>query len=109
MLHARFDERGDALIVTPFTRRLDAELAPDFAAVVGEHARGRRLVVVSLAHVSALDASGLASLLAVLKHMAPGGALRLLHVRPAVRTLLEATFLDELFPAFDDADAALRA
>jgi anti-anti-sigma factor len=109
MLHARFDERGEALLVTPFARRLDAKLATHFTAVVGERARGRRLVVVSLVHVVAIDASGLASLVAILKRMAPGGTLRLLHVPSAVRTLLEATFLDELFPAFDDADTALRA
>lgn len=109
MLHARFEDRGGALVVTPYARRLDAALARDLHDVIGEHARGRRVVVVSLAHVESLDASALAALVAALRGLGPGGTLRLAHVRPAVRSLLDATFLDELFPSYSDADEAARA
>jgi hypothetical protein len=40
--------------------------------------------------------------------MPPGATVRLAHARPAVRSLLEATLLDELLPAYEDATAALR-
>ena len=109
MLSARFEISGDALLVTPLSRRLDAATAPEFLAIVDGHVAGRRLVVVSLAHVDALDATGLAALLTVLKRMAPGGTLRLAHAGPRVRALLASTFLDEVLPAYADASAALRA
>lgn len=108
MLRVRFELSGDALVVTPFARRLDASAAAEFVAAVRDPVSSRRLVVVSLAHVGAVDASGLAALVTTLKLMPPGAALRLAHARPAVTALLEATLLDELLPAFEDPAAALR-
>jgi anti-sigma B factor antagonist len=109
MLRARLETSGDALVVTVFCRRLDARSAPDFLAAVQDQVRGRRVVVVSLAHVAEVDASGLAALVATLKLMPPGATLRLAQARPAVRALLEATLLDEVLPAFEDPAAALQA
>jgi anti-sigma B factor antagonist len=109
MLHVRFEQSGAALLVTPLAPRLDAATAAGLVAVVRDHVRGRPLVVVSLAHVVAMDASGIAALVAVHRLMPPGGELRLAHARPGIRALLEATSLDALFPAFEDAAAALRA
>jgi anti-sigma B factor antagonist len=109
MLHARFERSGDALLVTVLASRLDAATAVEFLAAARDQVRGRHLVVVSLAHVSAVDASGLAALVATLKLMPPGARLRLAHARPSVRALLEATLLDELLPTFEDAAEALRA
>ena len=109
MLSARFEISGEALLVTPLARRLDASCAAELVAIAGEHVAGRRLVVVSLAQVAHLDASGLAALLALHRRMAPGGTLRLAHASPRVRALLASTFLDEVLPAFEDAAAALQA
>ncbi|HEX9242921.1 MAG TPA: STAS domain-containing protein [Anaeromyxobacter sp.] len=109
MLHVRFEQLGDALVVTPLARRLDAAAAAAFVAAVREQVRHRPRVVVSLAHVVAVDASGLAALVAVHQLMPPGSELRLAHAPAAARALLEATSLDHLFPAFDDAAAALDA
>jgi anti-sigma B factor antagonist len=109
MVQARFELNGEALVVTPMIRSLDASSAASFLEAAREHVRGRALVVVSLACVDAVDASGVGALLAILKAMPPGGVLRLAHARRPVRTLLETTFLDELLPAFDDLSAALRA
>jgi anti-sigma B factor antagonist len=109
MLHVRFAETNGALIVTPLVPRLDAAAAQDFRATVGAAAAGRRLVVVSLSHVRSVDASGLAALVSVLQRMAPGGELRIAHAGPRVRALLASTRLDELFPAFEDATAAIQA
>lgn len=109
MLHVRFAEENGALIVTPLVSRLDAATAPDFRATVGAAAAGRRVLVVSLSHVRGVDASGLAALVSVLQRMAPGGELRIAHASPRVRALLASTRLDELFPSFEDASAALDA
>ncbi len=109
MLHVRFAETNGTLIVTPLVARLDAATAPDFRATVGAAAAGRRLVVVSLSHVRAVDASGLAALVSVLQRMAPGGELRIAHASARIRALLASTRLDEVFPSFDDATSALLA
>jgi anti-anti-sigma factor len=99
MLHVRFEERRGALVVTPLAPRLDAAVAPEFRDAVCPSAAGRRLVVVSLAHVRSADASGLAALVAIQQAMAPGGELRIANAAPRVRALLSATRLDELFPS----------
>jgi anti-anti-sigma factor len=107
MLSVRFEETGDALVVTPLARRLDAAAAPELVALAGGWVRGRRLVVVSLAHVESADASGLAALVSLLQRMPPGGTLRLAHANARIRSLLQATYLDELLPA-EDAGPGLR-
>jgi anti-sigma B factor antagonist len=99
MLHVRFQERRGALVVTPLAARLDATVAPEFRDAVCASAAGRRLVVLSLAHVRSADASGLAALVAIQRAMPPGGELRIVDAGPRVRALLAATRLDELFPA----------
>jgi anti-sigma B factor antagonist len=109
MLHVRFEEARGALLVTPLARRLDAEAAPELRDAVVEAARGRRLVVLSLVHVRAVDASALAALVAILKALGPGGELRLAHVHPRVAGLLSLTHLDEVLPAYADTSAALPA
>jgi anti-anti-sigma regulatory factor len=108
VLSVRFEETGDALVVTPLARRLDAAAAPDLVALAGGWVRGRRLVVVSLAYVDAADASGLAALVALLQRMPAGGTLRLAHANARIRTLLVSTYLDELLPAEEDAGPSLR-
>lgn len=106
-LHLRFEEAGPALLVTPLASTLDAGCALELRDAGCALARGRALVVVSLEHVRALDASALAALVSILKVMAPGGALRLAHAGEGPRALLARTHLDEVFPVFADASAAL--
>ena len=105
----RFEHDGGAVLVLPSCPRLDAESAVEFSRVVGSQARGRARVTISLADVEAVDCSGLAALVVVLKQMPPGGELRLSGVRPAVRELLEATGLDGVFPVVDQAEDAADA
>ncbi len=108
MLEARFEEARGALVVIPLVHALDAEAAPELRRAVARRARSHSRVVISLERVSTIDCSGLASLVSVLKAMPPGGELRLAAASRPVRALLAATHLDELFPVFDDAAAALR-
>lgn len=104
MLHVRFEERRGALVVTPLAARLDASVAPELRDAVRPSAAGRRLMVISLAHVRSADASGLAALVSIQQAMAPGGELRIADAGPRIQALLAETRLDELFPP--DADAA---
>ncbi len=107
MLHVRFQDTRGALVVTPLARALDAGVALELRDVVGASASGRALVVVSLEHVRAIDASALAALVSIQKRLAPGGELRLAGAGPRVRALLALTHLDEVFPTFADASGAL--
>ena len=107
MLDARFEETRGALLVTPLASWLDAEAAVELREIVGERARDRAVVVLSLSHVAAMDCSGLAGLVSVLKRMAPGGELRIVGATAAMRALLAANHLDEVFPLFEDIRAAL--
>ncbi len=105
----RFEHEGGALLVVPACRRLDAETAVEFSAIVGAEACGRSRVTVSLADVEAVDCSGLAALIVILKQMPPGGELRLTGARAGVRTLLESTGLDAIFPVVDDVPEAVAS
>jgi anti-sigma B factor antagonist len=109
MLRVRFEEIRGALVITPLVDRLDAETAREFLDAVGPHVEGRRLAVVSLAWVRRVDASGLAALVAVLKRMPPGGELRLAGADARTAALLSLTRLDEVFPTYRDASAAVPA
>jgi anti-sigma B factor antagonist len=110
MLPCRFEEtREGALIVTPLVARLDAAAAPALRDTVGPMVSGRRLVVLSLGRIRAIDASGLAALVALLKRMPPAAELKLADVAPAVRAALAATRLDEVFQTVETATATTPA
>jgi anti-anti-sigma regulatory factor len=59
--------------------------------------------------VRRVDASGLAALVAIHKRMPPGGELRLAGVDARTAALLSLTRLDEVFPTYLDASAAVPA
>jgi anti-sigma B factor antagonist len=110
MFPCRFEEtREGALVVTPLVTRIDAAAAPALRDTVGAMVGGRRLAILSLGRVRAIDASGLAALVSILQRMPPGSELRLAHVAPAVRAALVATRLDEVFPTDEPASSTTPA
>jgi len=69
---------------------------------------GRRLIVADLARVSAIDASGLGSIVAAYRTCAENlGHLRLVHVPRRIQQLIDITGLGKVFEVFDSIDAAL--
>ncbi len=102
MSFVSFEHEGGTLLAVPSCTRLDAGTAVEFSEIVGAEAHGRAVVTVSLANVEAVDCSGLAALVVILKRMPPGGELRLSAVRPSVRALLASTGLDAIFPVLDE-------
>jgi anti-anti-sigma factor len=78
------------------------------AAVDGEIAAGRTLVVVDLAGTTFLDSSGLGALVGGLRAArAAGGDLRIAHVGPQVRTVLELTTMDRVLRPYDTVEDAV--
>lgn len=108
-MEIRFEERQGALVVTPLEKRLDALAAPDFRARLTEKAAGRSLVVLDLGLVQFVDSSGLASMISVVKRLAPGGSMRIARPAEPVSSLLRLTRLDRVFPSFPDVAAAIAA
>lgn len=106
-MDVEFKQANGVLVVTPRINRLDAQAAAAFRGAVGERLQGARLVVVSLAHITFIDSSGLAALISVLKRVPAGGQLRLAQPNSAVRSLLALTRLEKVLPSFDTVELAL--
>lgn len=101
------EEVGDALLVRPQFRRLDAAAAVEFRDKVGNHLEGRQLVVMALGAVDFVDSSGLGCLISLFKRLPPGGAMRLAEASPAVERLLKLTRLDRVLPSFGSVQQAM--
>ncbi len=70
--------------------------------------QGSGKLVLDLADVGFMDSSGLSVLVSVFKAArAKSGDVALLHLSPTVRSLIELTRLQQVFPIFDDEAAAL--
>jgi len=70
--------------------------------------QGGGKLILDLAEVGFMDSSGLSVLVSALKATrAKGGDIALLHLSPNVRSLIELTRLQQVFPIFDDEAAAL--
>ena len=70
--------------------------------------QGSGKLILDLAEVGFMDSSGLSVLVSVFKAVhAKSGDVALLHLSPTVRSLIELTRLQQVFPIFDDEAAAL--
>ena len=70
--------------------------------------QGSGKLILDLAEVGFMDSSGLSVLVSVFKAArAKSGDVALLHLSPTVRSLIELTRLQQVFPIFDDEAAAL--
>lgn len=98
-----------ALVMKLAGKRLDAMAARNLRPAAVEAATGRMVVVVNLYDVTFIDSTGLGCLVSVLKATPAGGQVRLVGIQPAVKTLLELTRLDRVFPAFGTVEDALAA
>jgi anti-sigma B factor antagonist len=94
------EETGEALVITPRFRRLDATVAPAFRDFLSTRIHNRGLVVFALGNIRSMDSSGLGSLVSVLKLLPAGGLVRLAEVSPALEKLLKRTRLHNVLPVF---------
>ncbi|MDS4026209.1 MAG: STAS domain-containing protein [Candidatus Contendobacter sp.] len=70
--------------------------------------QGNGKLILDLAQVSFMDSSGLSVLVSAFKAArAKGGDVALLHLNSTVRSLIELTRLQQVFPIFDDEATAL--
>lgn len=97
--------------VFTFGARLDAvEAGPARTEIRRAIAEGRRLLVLDLGRVRAMDSSGLFALIASLKDArAAGGEVVLVGLSREMRTVIEVARLHRVFEICDDEAAAVAA
>lgn len=98
------------ITVVKLLGRLDAYTAPPVKETFLElQAMGQVKIVVDLSAVDFVDSTGLATLVAGLKHCRRAeGDLTLAGLRPKVRVIFELTRLDHVFQIHESKEAALN-
>ena len=109
----RMLKREDAGSVTVLTETGESPLSD--AAPLKEtcHAlveEGRNRIVLNLENVSLVTSMYLGGLISVMKTLRDdGGALKLLHLQPAVSSVLHLTRLSRIIEIFNDRETALKS
>lgn len=99
---------GDATVVAPTARRLDATVAPAFKQeVVKLVEAGDTRLVLDLAGVEFLDSSGLGAMVSVLKALGQRGTLVVCNVKGSVLALFQLTRMDRVFAIVATRDEAI--
>lgn len=103
-------EKKQGVTVIRLADRFDAYTAPAVKEkLLALQEAGQVNVLVDLSAVDFVDSTGLATLVAGLKHCRrAGGELMLLGLQPRVRVIFGLTRLDHAFRIFDDEVEALR-
>ena len=99
---------GDYRVVA-LTGEVDLSWSAKVRQAILDGLKAKRAVLVELSAVSYIDSSGIAALVEGYQ-TAKGSDARfgLLRVSPAVRAVLELARLDQVFPMYDDLDAAAQ-
>jgi len=107
-MNTAIEESRDVSVVR-LTDRFDAYTAPVVKEKLLElQAAGRVKIVVDLSAVDFVDSTGLATLVAGLKHCRKaGGDLMLAGLRPRVKVIFELTRLDRAFQIYENEAEAL--
>ena len=111
--HIEIFDRGGVTVVVPNGPRLDAEIAGALRAELLQLIeRGDRKLVIDLPAVDFIDSSGLGALVSALKRLRqadPAADIRLAHVQPSVRAVLEIIRLHRVFSQFPTLDDAVNS
>jgi anti-anti-sigma factor len=110
MLEIQANDVGKA-VVLHIAGRMDAETSVEFETTCeGWINRGAKHLVVDLAGLQYVSSMGLSKFLSVAKALQPkSGSLSLCHLQAVPRQVFEMTRLIQLFPVFDNVEAALAS
>jgi len=105
------EEMGGEVVVIEAPARLDASVASDFRAKMGEFVdKGKNKIVVNLAKTEFMDSSGLGALVSrIATSRANKGDIRLASPTAHTLKLLEITHLNKIFKIFDDVNSAIES
>lgn len=106
-------ERDGVAVVVPAGPRLDAEVAGELrSALLQLIENGSRKLILDLPAVEFIDSSGLGALVSALKRLKQSDAaadIRLAHVQPSVRAVLEIIRLHRVFSEFPSVEDAVES
>jgi anti-sigma B factor antagonist len=103
-------QEGQALVISVGDTRIDAAVAIEFKEAVRQAADGSGSpVILDLSNVGFLDSSGLGSVVAVMKLLAPERRLELAGLTAPVAKVFRLTRMDSIFTIHDRAPGAVRA
>lgn len=101
------DHQDEVAVVTVLASRFDAAVAPIVRSeVVARTEEGLRRIVIDLRHVQFVDSSGLGALVSIFKALGGSGEVVLCGVAGSVRSMLQLTRMDRIFPIEADVHAA---
>ena len=103
------EQRGDLLIITALSDRIDAAGAINFKDQMRELTQvDSPRIVLDLASVAFLDSSGLGAVLAVMKTLGPTRRLELSGLTPTVEKVFRLTRMDTVFTIHKSLPDGLR-
>jgi anti-sigma B factor antagonist len=101
---------GSVLLISLPCDHLDAANADDFKSSVRRLFKDSAEIVLDLKSLRFLDSAGLAALLTLLRDAVQlDGDIRLCHVGPQVRALLELVRMHQLVQVFETAESGVRS
>jgi anti-sigma B factor antagonist len=103
-------QSGQACVVKPLERRMDARCASEFRRELAELiAQGQERIVLDVSDVDFIDSSALGAIVANFKALQGKGDLVIAGARAPVMTLFRVTRIDKVIRMFSTAGDALAA
>ncbi len=104
------ERTGDVVVATPMAEHLDLSNSDSFRSEVIAGVEDACKLVLDMERVQFVDSRGCGAIISCLKHVsATGGDLKLCHVSPAVRSVLELIRLHRICEIADTRDEAIRS
>jgi len=97
-------------IIRPDEKHIDGYMAVDFKSKLNEIIQnGGEKIVIDLSSLEFIDSSGLGAMVSVFKKKGMSGKVKLCGVKNGVRSILELTRLDKVFPIYHSVKEAVAS
>lgn len=104
------DFREGVVIIRPDEKHIDGYMAIDFKSKLNEIVQnGGEKIVIDLSRLEFIDSSGLGAMVSVLKKTGMPGKVILCGVKDGVRSILELTRLNKVFPIYHSVKEAVAS
>lgn len=104
------ERAGDVLVATPIAEHLDLSNSDSFRNEVVSALADCHKLVLDLKRIQFIDSRGCGAIISCLKHVsATGGDLKLCHVQPGVRSVLELIRLHRICEILATRDQAIQS
>ena len=102
------EQVGEAVVIKPGERRLDASIAREFRESLGKVVEvGHCSIVLDLSAVEFVDSTGLGAIVSVLKMVGDDGEIVISGAKATVMSIFKLTRMDKVFRIVADVPAAI--